>query len=168
MIRSFDGKSPQIAASAFVSEAAYVIGDVRIGEDSGVWPGAVVRGDFATITIGARTMIEDNCVLHTGVPMEIGDDVIVGHGAVIHGKRIGNRILIGNNATILDGAVIGDNCVVGANCLVSQGMEVPEGSLVVGVPAIVKGKASPQQLEGLRSGIRSYVELVKRSRANRV
>jgi len=161
VIRSFDGKSPQIAASAFVSEAAYVIGDVRIGEDSGVWPGAVVRGDFATITIGARTMIEDNCVLHTGVPMEIG-------GAVIHGKRIGNRILIGNNATILDGAVIGDNCVVGANCLVSQGMEVPEGSLVVGVPAIVKGKASPQQLEGLRSGIRSYVELVKRSRANRV
>ena len=168
MIRSFDGKSPQIADSAFVSEAAYIIGDVRIGEDSGVFPGAVIRGDFAPITIGARTMIEDNCVLHTGVPMEIGDDVIVGHGAVIHGRQIGNRILIGNNATILDGAVISDNSVVGANCLIPQGMEVREGSLVVGVPAAVKGRVSPEQLEGLRSGIRSYVELVKRCKANRV
>jgi carbonic anhydrase/acetyltransferase-like protein (isoleucine patch superfamily) len=168
VIRSFDRKSPQISGSAFVSEAAYVIGDVRIGEDSGVWPGAVVRADFATITIGARTMIEDNCVLHTGVPMAIGDDTIVGHGAVIHGKRIGNSVLIGNNATILDGAVIGDNCVIGANCLIPQGMVAPEGSLVVGVPATIKGRVSPQQLEGLRSGIRSYVELVKRCRANGV
>jgi carbonic anhydrase/acetyltransferase-like protein (isoleucine patch superfamily) len=168
VIRSFNGRTPEIAESAFVSEAAYVVGDVRIGENSGVWPGAVVRGDFATIRIGSQTMIEDNCVLHTGVPMEIGDNVIVGHSVVVHGSKIGQNTLIGSNATILEGAIIGENCIVGASCLVSQGMVVEDNCLVVGVPATVKGRVSREQLEELQSGLQSYVELIEQCKANGV
>ncbi len=124
MIRSFNGKTPKLAESSFVSEAAYVIGDVELGENSGVWPGAIIRGDFAGIKIGHNTMVEDNCVLHTGTPMEIGDNVIIGHSVVVHGKKIGNNNLIGNNATILDNAQIGSFCIIGAGCLVSPGMKM--------------------------------------------
>jgi carbonic anhydrase/acetyltransferase-like protein (isoleucine patch superfamily) len=161
VIRSFNGKTPKVAESAFVSEAAYVIGDVELGENSGVWPGAVIRGDFVSIRIGCNTMIEDNCVLHAGVPMEIGDNVIVGHSVVVHGKTIGNNNLIGNNATILDNSQIGNFCVIGAGCLVSQGMKIPDNSLVVGVPAVIKRQISPDLMERLKRGPQSYNELLK-------
>ncbi|MBW2062956.1 MAG: gamma carbonic anhydrase family protein [Deltaproteobacteria bacterium] len=161
MIRSFKGKTPRIAESAFVSEAAYVIGDVEIGENSGVWPGAVIRGDFARIKIGCNTMIEDNCVLHTGTSMEIGDNVIIGHSVVVHGLRIGSNNLIGNNATILDNSQIGDFCIVGAGCLVSPGMNVPDNSLILGVPGKIKGTLSSEQRQRLLDGSQSYLELLK-------
>jgi len=161
MIRSFSGKTPKIAESAFVSESAYVIGDVEIGENSSIWPGAVVRGDFAKIKIGGNTVIEDNCVLHSGVSMEIGDNVLIGHSVVVHGMKIGNNTLIGNNATILDNAQIGSFCVIGAGCLVSQGMKIPDNSLVVGVPAIIKRQISPEVMERLKRGPHSYSELLK-------
>ncbi len=161
MIRSVNGKIPKIAESAFVSEAAYVIGDVEIGENSGVWPGAVIRGDFAHIKIGNNTMIEDNSVIHTGMPIEIGDNVTIGHGVVVHGKKIGNNNLIGNNATILDNAVIGNFCMIGAGSLVSPGMEIPDESLVMGIPARIKGKITPIQRQRLTSGSQAYLELVK-------
>ena len=138
MIRNFGDKTPHIAASAFVSETAYVIGDVAIGEDSGVFPGAVIRGDFAAITIGHNTMIEDNTVIHTGEPLEIGNWNTIGHNAVMHGRKIGNYCLIGNNATILDEAVIGDFCVIAAGCLVSPGVTIPDYSMVVGLPGVIK------------------------------
>ncbi len=162
MIRSFDGKTPKLAESAFVSEAAYVIGDVEIGESSGVWPGAVIRGDFAGIRIGCNTMIEDNCVLHTGVPMEIGDDVIIGHSVVVHGKSIGNNNLIGNNATILDNSRIGSFCIIGAGCLVSRGMKIPDYSFVIGIPAKIEKQIKPEQLKRLQRGAQSYKELLRR------
>ena len=161
MIRSFNGKSPRLAESAYISEAAYIIGDVEIGENSGVWPGAVIRGDFAGIKIGRNTMIEDNCVLHTGSPMEIGDNVIIGHGVVVHGRKIGSNNLIGNNATILDNSVIGSFCVIGAGCLVSQGMQIPDKSFVVGVPAEIKRQIAPEMLQRLQGGSKSYSELLK-------
>ncbi len=161
MIRSFNGKTPEIAKSAYVSEAAYVIGDVEIGENSGVWPGTVIRGDFASIKIGCNTMIEDNSVVHSGAPMEIGDNVTIGHSTVVHGMRIGNNSLIGNNATILDNAEIGSFCVIGAGCLVRQGMKIPDNSFVVGVPAEIRGQISPEQLLRLRKGTQSYAELLK-------
>jgi len=161
VIRSFKGKTPRIAESAFVSEAAYVIGDVEIGENSGVWPGAVIRGDFARIKIGCNTMIEDNCVLHTGTSMEIGDNVIIGHSVVVHGLRIGSNNLIGNNATILDNSQIGDFCIVGAGCLVSPGMNVPDNSLILGVPGKIKGTLSSEQRQRLLDGSQSYLELLK-------
>jgi carbonic anhydrase/acetyltransferase-like protein (isoleucine patch superfamily) len=161
MIRSLNNKTPKIAESAFVSEAAYVIGDVEIGENSGVFPGAVIRGDFAHIKIGNNTMIEDNSVIHTGMPIEIGDNVTIGHGVVVHGKKIGNNNLIGNNATILDDAVIGNFCMIGAGSLVSPGMEIPDESLVMGIPARIKGKITPIQMQRLTGGSQAYLELVK-------
>ncbi len=165
MIRSFDGKTPRIADSAWVSEAAYVIGDVEIGENSGVWPGAVVRGDFASIKIGSNTMIEDNSVVHSGVPVEIGANVTIGHSVVVHGIKIGNNTLIGNNATVLDNAEVGDFCIIGAGCLVSQGMKIPDNSFVVGVPAEIKGQVSEErrwQRRPKAQGGQSYADLLKR------
>jgi carbonic anhydrase/acetyltransferase-like protein (isoleucine patch superfamily) len=162
MIRSFEDKTPRIAKSAFVSEAAYVIGDVEIGENSGIWPGAIVRGDFAKIKIGANTMIEDGCVVHCGALMEIGDNVLIGHSVVVHGTRIGSNTLIGNNATILDGAQIGRFCIIAAGCLVSQDMVIPDNSFVVGVPAKIRGQISPERRAGLAGGRGSYAELAKR------
>ena len=162
MIRDFDGKTPKLAGSAFVSEAAYVIGDVEIGENSGVWPGAVVRADFAGIKIGCNTMIEDNCVLHAGRPMEIGDKVLIGHSVVVHGVKIGDNTLVGNNATILDDAEIGNFCLIAAGCLVSQGMKIPDNSFVVGVPAEIKRQLSPKQRLWLEKRHVTYIELMKR------
>ena len=171
MIRSFEGKMPKIAESAFVSEAAYVIGDVEIGEGSSVWPGAVIRGDFAKIKIGRNNLIEDNCVIHTGVPIEIGDNNTIGHGVVIHSLKIGNSNLIGMNATVLDDAEIGSNCVIGAGCLVSQGMKIPDNSFVVGVPGKIKGQVSPERWERQRpktQGGQSYADLTRKYKEQRL
>ena len=162
MLRSFDGKTPKVAGSAFVSEAAYVIGDVEIGENAGIWPGAVVRGDFASIKIGRNTMVEDNCVVHGATSLEIGDNVLVGHSVVVHGKKIGNNTLVGNNATILDDAEIGNYCIIGAGCLVSQGMKIPDNSLVVGVPGRIKGQITAEQQQRLGRGPGGYLELARR------
>jgi carbonic anhydrase/acetyltransferase-like protein (isoleucine patch superfamily) len=159
MIRSFGGKRPQVAESAFVSEWAYVIGDVEIGENSSIWPGAVIRGDIAKIIIGKNTQIEDNCVVHTGTPMTIGENVHIGHSAVIHGHKIGNNVLIGNNATILDNAEVGDFCIIGANAMVSQGAKIPDRSFVAGVPAEVKGEVSAEQIARIEIGVSIYVKL---------
>ncbi len=162
MIRSLNGKTPRIAESAFVSEAAYVIGDVEIGENSGIWPGAVVRGDFASIKIGCNTMVEDNSVLHAGAPMEIGDNVTIGHSVVMHGIKVGNNTLIGNNATVLDNAQIGNFCMIGAGCLVTPGMEIPDNSFVIGVPAEIKGEISPRHRLQLERGTQFYLKILKR------
>lgn len=149
MIRSFNGKTPEIADSAFVSEWAYVVGDVEIGENCGVWPGAVIRGDFGSIRIGRNCQIEDNSVVHSGTSMDIGDNVLIGHSVVVHGLKIGNNVLVGNNATILDFAEIGDNCIIGANSMVSTGQKIPSNSFVVGVPAEIKKESSSDEIEGM-------------------
>ena len=163
MIRGFGDKTPRIAASAFISEAAYIIGDVTIGEDSGVFPGAVIRGDFAGITIGQNTMIEDNTVIHTGEPLEIGNRNTIGHNVVIHCRKIGNYCLVGNNATILDEAVIGDFCVIAAGCLVSPGMIVPDYSMVVGLPGIIK-PLTPALKKRLERNGQAYGQLLQQYR----
>lgn len=169
MIKSFSGKMPKIAASAFISEAAYIVGDVEIGEDSSVWPGAVIRGDTGRVVIGRATAIEDNCVVHSGKPGEgdtfIGDLVNVGHGAVIHGRKIGNNVLVGINAVILHDAEIGNFCLIGAGCVVSEGMVVPDNSFVVGVPGKIKGKVPEKQMRWLRDVPREYAELAKKYKA---
>ena len=165
VIRSFNGKTPRIAESAFISEAAYVVGDVEIGEDSNVWPGVVIRGDFGGIKIGKKAAIEDGCVIHSGTlsPHEgvtvIGDNAHIGHGAVINCRRIGDNVLIGMNATLLHDAEIGNFCVVAAGCLVSQGMEVPDRSFVAGVPGKIKGEVTDEQLWWTRTGSDAYADL---------
>jgi carbonic anhydrase/acetyltransferase-like protein (isoleucine patch superfamily) len=164
MIRSFDGKSPKIAESAWVSEAAYVVGDVEIGPNSAVWPGAVVRADFTKIIIGGNTDIEDNCVIHgmPGEPMEIGDNVVITHGAVVHSRSIGSHVFIGINAAILPHAEVGNQCFIAANSVVTEGMKIPDGSFVAGVPARVKGKISEKQLSWIKSHLEVYPQMAKR------
>lgn len=165
MIRSFNGKAPKIASTAFISEAACIIGDVEIGEHSSVWPGAVIRGDTGRVVIGKYTAIEDNCVVHSGIPPDgdtfIGDMVNIGHGAMIHGRRIGNNVLVGINATVLHSAEVGNFCLIGAGCLVSEDMVIPDGSFVVGIPGKIKGKVTEEQMFWLKDGPREYAELGK-------
>ena len=166
MIQSVDGKTPVIDDSAFVSKGAFVIGDVEIGENCSIWPGAVIRGDFGKITIGANCALEDNCVIHSGslstkdsiCDMTIGDNVIIGHGAVINCLKVGNNVLIGMNASILHDAEIDDFCIIGAACMINQGMKVPDNSFVVGVPAKIKGKITPDQKQRLLNGADIYVK----------
>jgi len=159
MIKALDGKAPKISESAYICETACIIGDVQIGELSGILPGVVIRGDFASIRIGRKTFIEDNCVVHCGAPMEIGDHVIVGHSVVLHGRKIGNNTLIGNNATILDNSEIGDYCIIGAGCVVSLGMKIPDRSFVVGVPGRIQSEVKPGFMQELESGIQLYLAL---------
>jgi len=161
MIRSFNGISPKIAKSAFVSEAACVIGDVEIGENSSVWPGAVIRGDVSKIVIGDSTSVEDNCVVHGAATVTIANHVIIGHGAVVHCQKIGTNVLIGNNATLLDGAEIGDSCIVAAGALVLSDTRVPKNSVVMGTPAQVKQRITEKQREEIMQGSAFYAKLAR-------
>ncbi|HJX69546.1 MAG TPA: gamma carbonic anhydrase family protein [Dehalococcoidia bacterium] len=148
MIRLLIDKVPQIAESAFVSKDARVIGDVEIGENCLVMPGAVIRGDFGSIRIGKNVWIEDNAVLHSDhLGLDIGDNVTIGHGAVVNGRRVGDRVLISINASILHQAEIGDRCIIAAGAVVTEGMKIPSGSFVAGVPARVIGEASEELLQ---------------------
>ncbi len=169
MIRSLNGKTPRIADSAFVSEAAYIVGDVEIGENSSVWPGAVIRGDLGKITIGRNVVVEDNCVIHSGSPslppitdVTIGDNVIIGHGAVMQGRSIGNNVMVSIKATILHDAEIGDNSIIAAGCVVKEKMIIPEKSFVVGVPAEIKGEVADHQSYWMEQSPRIYGELAER------
>ncbi|NQT48940.1 MAG: gamma carbonic anhydrase family protein [Chloroflexi bacterium] len=148
MIRPLGGKTPQIAESAFISEAAYIMGEVIIGENCAVFPGAVIRADFGPIRMGKQVLVEDNVVLHCAPPgLEIGDDVTFGHGAAVNSRKIGSKVLVGMNATLLHGVEIGDRCIIAAGTVVSQGMKVPDGSFVVGVPGKIASKATEKQLQ---------------------
>lgn len=161
MIRDFRGKTPVIADSAFVSEASYVVGDVEIGEEASVWPGAVIRGDFAKIRIGRLTTVEDNSVIHAGADLVIGSQVIIGHGAVVHCRRIGNHVLIGSHATILDDVEIDDFCMIGAGSLLTPGTRIPSMSYVLGMPGQVKGRLSAEQVARLKEGANTYAQLAQ-------
>lgn len=166
MIKQFDGKTPVVPESAFVSETALVMGDVHLGENAGVWPGAIIRGDFATIKVGDGTIIEDNVVVHSGGLLEIGNNVIVGHGAVVHCRKIGNNSLIANNATVLDDAEIGEYCMIGAGCVISPGTKIPDRSLVFGVPGKVAGEVKEHQMKRLERGNSSYLAMFDKYRCD--
>ena len=161
MIRGIDGKGPKIHPSVFVSEAAYVVGDVEIGEGSSVWPGAVIRGDYGKIIIGKNCSIQDNCVLHTDDFLQLGDNVLMTHGAVIHGGRVGSNVLIGVNAVVLEDAHVGDYCLVGACAMVRAGARIPDHSLVIGVPATAK-PLTEQQAKRLENLTEVYVQNARR------
>jgi len=162
MIKSFNGKTPRVATTAFVSEAAYVVGDVEIGEHSSIWPGAVIRGDTGKVVIGSYTAIEDNCVVHSGIPGDgdtfIGDYCNIAHGAMVHCKSIGNNVMIGINSTILHGAKIGNYCLIGAHCLVGENMIIPDNSFVVGVPGKVKSKVPAKLMFWLERVPKEYAD----------
>jgi carbonic anhydrase/acetyltransferase-like protein (isoleucine patch superfamily) len=150
-------------SDVYIHPSAVLLGDVKIGKNSSVWPGASIRADFNSITIGQYTSIQDNCVIHA-TPFngtEVGDYTTVGHSAVLHACKVGNKVLVGMNSTILDGAVIGDNSVVAAGSVVLPGTVVPEGSLVIGVPGKIKeGKATSADM--IKKGALVYYELSRR------
>lgn len=161
MIRTYKGRSPQIAPSAYVDEAATIIGDVVIGEDSSVWPGVVIRGDVHYIRIGARTNVQDGSVLHVmrdEWPLILGDNVTIGHGVLLHGCTIESRCLIGMGSIILNGAKIGTGSIIAAGTLVPERTEVPSGSLFMGHPGKVRRVLSAEEQVGIDGYSQRYVE----------
>ena len=141
----------------YIAKNATVVGDVALGQDASIWYGAVLRGDSGKITVGDRTNIQDNCVLHEKVTLGAGCSV--GHGAILHGCTVGDNCVIGMGAIILDGAVIGENCLVGAGALVTGKMNAPAGSLILGNPAQVVRPLTQAQIDYILQDAENYVNL---------
>ena len=160
-IRPYRGKHPQIAATAYIDPAAVIIGDVVIGEDSSVWPCTVIRGDVHHIRIGARTNIQDGCVLHVmrdEWPLTLGDDVTIGHSVTLHGCTIESRCLIGMGAILLNGAHIGTGSIIAAGALIPERTMIPAGSLVMGQPGKVRRSLTEADQVGITDYAQRYVE----------
>lgn len=155
----FQPKTPA-ADRYWLAPDAHVIGKVSLGEEVGIWFGAVLRGDNELISVGARTNIQEGAMLHTdmGYPATIGTGCTIGHHAIIHGCTIGDNSLIGMGATILNGAKIGNNCLVGANALVTEGKEFPDGSLIVGSPARAIRTLDAEAIAKLKVSADNYVK----------
>ena len=157
----FKGKRPTLPAdgSAWIAPSADVIGDARLGTDSSIWFGAMIRADNTPIFVGDRSNVQEGAVLHSdpGIPTTVGADCTVGHGAILHGCTLGDRVLIGMGAIVLNNAVIGDDCLVGAGALVTEGKTFPPGSLIVGVPARAIRELGPDAIAGLKTSAASYV-----------
>ncbi len=156
----FGGKRPNVPEGCFVAPTAMLIGDVTLGEGASVWFGAVLRGDVSPIVIGARTNIQDNTVIHgeDGCPTVIGDDVTVGHSAIIHAATVSNRVLVGMGATLLSRCLVGEETIIGAQALVTEGVEIPGGSLALGSPAQVRRRLTDEERERIMQSARHYVE----------
>src|SRR5512141_2004380 len=167
VILPFDGKAPRIAPTAFLAAGTVVTGDVEIGDASSLWFGTIVRGDVNHVRIGARTNVQDMSVVHVTSrthPTVIGDDVTVGHRAVLHGCTIRDRCLVGIGAIVLDGAVVGPDAMVGAGALVPPGMVVPPGTLVLGAPAKVKRPLTADEIAYFRTSAANYAGYASRYR----
>ncbi|MFA9273271.1 MAG: gamma carbonic anhydrase family protein [Candidatus Aquirickettsiella gammari] len=151
--------SPEIDASAYITDSAKVIGKVQIDAHASVWFGTVIRGDNELIHIGENSNLQESCTLHTdpGYPLTVGQNVTVGHQAMLHGCSIGEGSLIGIQAVILNGAKIGKNCLVGAGALVTEGKEFPDNSLIVGSPAKVVRTLSEEAIANMRANTQNYV-----------
>jgi carbonic anhydrase/acetyltransferase-like protein (isoleucine patch superfamily) len=164
MIRSFQGIKPTIPSSCFIEETGIVIGDVVLGENCSVWFHAVIRGDVNCIRIGHRTNVQDLCMLHVTHdthPLIIGDEVTIGHGVVLHGCTIKDRVLIGMGTIVMDGAVIGEDSVVGAGALITEGTIVPPKSLILGSPAKVKRPVTDKEVTWIKESADNYVKYAK-------
>lgn len=167
-LRPYRGVLPRLGARVYVDPAACVIGDVELGDDASVWPGAVLRGDVHRIRVGARSNVQDGAVLHVthdgpytpgGFPCLVGDDVTIGHGAVIHACTLHDACLVGMHATVLDGAVVGRHGFVGAGALLAPGKVVGEGELWLGNPARRVRTLGDREIEQLHYSARHYVHL---------
>ncbi|MEO5347778.1 MAG: gamma carbonic anhydrase family protein [Magnetococcus sp. YQC-9] len=174
-IRPFEGILPSIDPTAYVHPDAVVIGDVVIGAESSVWPGAIIRGDVNPIRIGARSNIQDGSVLHVnratkrypnGVPLIIGDDVIIGHHVNLHACTLEDGSFIGIGAIVLDGAVVEAGAMVGAASLVAPGKRVAAGELWIGSPAKSLRPLTPDEQESMRATVASYCQLARRHAAS--
>ena len=163
-VYSFNGMEPKLGRATWVAPTGVVIGNVELGEESSVWFGAVLRGDGDAIRVGARTNIQDNAIVHLTGGVNgtvIGDDVTVGHAAIIHGCVVGSRVLVGMGSTILDGAVIEDECLIGAGALVPPGMRVLARSLMLGRPAKRARELTEADILMIRGSAKVYVDNAK-------
>lgn len=174
-IRDYMGIRPAIAASAYVDDTALVIGDVTVGDDSSLWPMTVARGDVHRITIGARTNIQDGSILHVtsdnrftpgGFALTVGDDVTVGHAAVLHACSVMNKVLVGMGAILLDGVIVEEKVMIGAGALVSPGKVLESGYLYLGSPAKKVRALKQEELEYLDFSAQHYVDLKNRHFGN--
>lgn len=163
---ALDQHEPRLGDHVFTAPSSVLIGQVQLGDHSSVWYGAVLRADTEAITIGARTNIQDGCVLHAdpGYPARIGEGVTVGHRAVLHGCDVGDHSLIGIGAVVLNGASIGAESLVAAGAVVLENTDIPPGSLVAGTPARVRRELTDDERAGLRSAAQRYVDLAARHR----
>jgi len=161
MLQPYKDHKPRLGKNVRVHDAATVIGQVTLGDDTSVWPSAVLRGDMAPITVGARTNIQDGSVFHTdsGYPAVIGEDCVVGHQACVHACVVGNRCLIGIQSVILTGAEVGDECIIGAGAVVLEGKKIPPRSLVLGVPGKVVRQVTDEDVKMILSGVQEYLHL---------
>ena len=161
IIRKSCGKLPEISHSARGAENAAVIGEVTLGAFVSVWYGAVLRGDEGPIHIGDGSNIQDNCVVHctAGMPVSVGRNVVVGHGAILHSCTVEDGCLIGMGATLLDGCVIGQGSIVAAGALVSPGKIIPPGSMVLGVPGKVVRTVTEEEQAATQAGAEHYVAI---------
>jgi len=152
MYVELNGKRPTVEKNSLVADTATLIGDVEIGEECAIWPGAVLRGDLAKIRLGQKSNVQDNAVLHVtkGLPTILGHHVTVGHGAVVHACTIGDNCLVGMNSVIMDGAVIGSNVIIGAMTLIGNGQQIPDGVMVVGIPGRVVRSLTEKELQSIQ------------------
>ena len=160
MLKTYRGIAPTIAPSAFVEDTAVVIGDVIIGPESSVWFHAVIRGDVNHIRIGHRTNIQDLCLLHVAHnthPLILGDNITVGHRAVLHGCTLQDRVLIGMGAIIMDGVVIEEDCIIGAGALITERIHIPPKSLVMGFPAKVTRMLTDVEVQWIKESAANYI-----------
>ncbi|ROU03965.1 gamma carbonic anhydrase family protein [Histidinibacterium lentulum] len=167
MLYALGDRRPDIDDSAWVAPGAHVIGTVILGADASVWFGATLRGDNEPIEVGQGSNVQENCVFHTdpGFTLTIGAGCTIGHKAMLHGCTIGENTLVGMGATILNGARIGANCLIGAGALVTEGKDIPDGSLVMGMPGKVIRALDEEAIEGLRTSARRYQERARLFRA---
>lgn len=168
MFYPYHEKKPKTDDAAFVAPSADLVGEVTLGENSSVWYNATLRADLAPVTIGANTNIQDNAVVHvdTDQPASIGDNVTVGHGAILHGCRIGDNSLIGMGAIVLSGAEIGEKCIVGAGALVTENKKYPDRSLIIGSPAKNLRTVTDEQAARLQGSADRYVEKAREMAKN--
>lgn len=161
MIKPFRGIMPKIHPDAFVSEFAYVVGDVEIGAGSSIWPGSVVRGDAGKVIIGKNTCVQDNSVVHSDdLGAVIGDNVLIGHRVVCHGDKIGDNCVLANGCVVNGGRTeVAENCIIAAGAVVLERTKVPANSFVVGVPGVIKGQVTAEQLRRFKSNVDLYVRL---------
>jgi len=160
MIRTFRGRAPQIASSVYVDSQAVVIGDVAIDEDASVWPCAVLRGDYHSIRIGARTSVQDGCVLHIEsgrYALTVGSNVTVGHRVILHGCTVESGCLIGMGSILLNGCKIGAGSIIAAGTLITERMEIPPGSLVMGSPGKVRRAVTQEEGKRIALSADRYV-----------
>jgi carbonic anhydrase/acetyltransferase-like protein (isoleucine patch superfamily) len=152
--------TPDVDASAYVTDSASVIGKVHLGANTSVWFGAALRGDNELISIGEGSNVQECAVLHTdmGYPLIVGKNVTIGHQAMLHGCTVGDGSLIGIQAVVLDGAVIGKNCLVAAGALVTSGKEFPDNSLIMGSPAKAVRELTQEQINDIQRGVQTYIE----------